>query len=111
MTFSCPLPCARRLRSHKDGWRQADQDDSVQYKEQRVVRLEVKGGHHYYNEGPRHDDVEVVPNFVQLPASFVKEMSGVGSRNSSTALVTTASATASASSPYPYELDITVASS
>src|SRR5262245_47015526 len=40
-------PYTRRLRSHRDGGHQADQDDSVPYKEQGDVCLEVKGGHHH----------------------------------------------------------------
>jgi hypothetical protein len=46
------LTCMRRLRSHINRWQQADQDNGVQNKEQRVACLEVKGGHHHHNDAP-----------------------------------------------------------
>src|SRR5712691_13451990 len=52
---------ARRLNNHIDGGQQADQDDRIQYEEQRVARLEVEGGQHQYDEGTRDDSIEVVP--------------------------------------------------
>src|SRR3989449_10837487 len=51
---------ARRLNHHIYGGQQADQNDRIQYEEQRVARPREEGGQQQYDGGTREDSVQVV---------------------------------------------------
>src|SRR5262245_4434110 len=51
----------RRLRRHIDRWQQTNQDNGIEYQQQRVACLEVEHGHRDHDEGPCQNGVEVIP--------------------------------------------------